>query len=349
MLKVPTEFRAAVRVVVLAVALLVVAASIPLAEAGKGGEKDGSRGSPGGGKGGGGGPLGPTVCPDAATMDELVACLKARMPRGGSGTYVAPGAKEQAAWRTIATAMLTGSCLDISISKHLRGDVELRRLADAGLGTSFCVLVDARDDDKDGTSDLGWGAFITASSWNRELHLQAPHPLHDRTTPEEAAGIFQDAAARSLAIAGAHRYTLPKPAGGHSETDMAHQTGTMFQASLRAVLDIAGAAADVLQVHGMAATSCDGVDIYITGGEKAVPAPGSAVVRLRDAMREAHATWSITTYGDTPTCGLHGSTNAQGPDVRAAGAAFLHAEAAPGFRSPGDWSPAVVGAGLGQQ
>jgi hypothetical protein len=49
------------------------------------------------------------TCPSSMTLDALVKCIRAQMPRAESNGYVAPTPSQREDWRIIVNQMLQGS------------------------------------------------------------------------------------------------------------------------------------------------------------------------------------------------------------------------------------------------
>ena len=110
----------------------------------------------------------------------------------------------------------------------------------------------------------------------RALIVEAPHPVFDTDTDEEALRIFTDLPARALVISGTHRCasSAASPCDGQTSactgssqsypvSDMAHVTSSAFQAAHQA-LAAALPSAWVLNVHGMGGSGVSGLDARAT-------------------------------------------------------------------------------------
>jgi hypothetical protein len=189
------------------------------------------------------------TCASSMTLESLAACIRKQMPQSGSNGFVAPNAIEQADWRAVVKQMLQGSC-DFTLPASLSGIMQIRTFTDSANGRNYCVLMEVRDANGDGSVDRGWGTFIVNNDAMRELSHQAPHPISDSTTEMQALTIFKETDSRSYLMAGAHRDANAANStcqnstcqGSHKEADAAHNTATMFHATNQELINWYGAA-----------------------------------------------------------------------------------------------------------
>lgn len=252
------------------------------------------------------------LCQGIAGIRELVACVAAHMPEGGSGGYVPPLVAERAAWQGAVRAMLAGSC-DPALPSEFALHYERRWL---GGRTGLCVLVETLDADGDGRVDRGWGTFAVASRPQRELHIQVPHPLYDVDTEHQGAAVFDAIAGRSFLLAGAERNANPRLSScqvDYLEADVAHDTATMFHATVEVLAEELGPRDGVVvQLHGLGAGYCTGVDVFATLGGPWAPAAGSRLELLADALTALRPAWRVRVPGQSPPCDFTGGSNVQG-------------------------------------
>ncbi len=300
-----------------------------------------------------------SLCQGIAGIRELVACVAAHMPEGGSGGYVPPLAAERAAWQATVQAMLADTC-EPALPAELAPHYERRWL---GGRTGLCVLVETLDADGDGRVDRGWGTFAVASRPRRELHIQVPHPLYDIATETQALAVFKGVDARSFLLAGSHRDANParstcQPSTGEGEADAGHNDSSLFFIAMQSLFEFYnanGKAWTAIQFHGMGASSCPGVDAFMTYGFAAPPKPGDKILDLRANIAARDQKWVITVPGDSPACNLTGGTNVGGrllnnvpaDQVCATGATaysgkFIHIEQKTNLRAAiADWIAAI--------
>ena len=205
--------------------------------------------------------------------------------------------------------------------------------------------------------DRGWGTFIVDPNAERELSHQAPHPIFDSTTENEAAGVFHETNSRSYLLCGAHRNANSQTSSCQSSyqvADCAHNVANMFQPTTEELLAFYGATSwNAIQWHGMAADTCSNVESYLTHGMDVAPAAGDKILELKNNVLLYHPTWKVAVPG-AGACSLNATTNVQGRLLNgvAAGSVcntsaisytgrFLHNEQDPGFRTASDWVAAV--------
>ena len=259
-------------------------------------------------------------CAATNTLEELGACVTAKMPRKDSRGYVMPTRAMQEAWKQIVAQMLVGKCNDIALPENLKSAYSLGTFTDKQNSASYCVLMETLDANKDNYVDRGWGTFIVNNQPTRELSIQAPHPLYDVATESEAIAVFKGTNARSFMLAGSHRDANPQrttcePSTGEGEADAAHNDTSLFFATTQALADYYSANGkiwDEIQFHGMGASTCPGVDAFISNGTSKLPKPGDKILELRANIAQRNAQWVITVVGETPPCGETGGTNVEG-------------------------------------
>src|SRR5207249_10733930 len=191
----------------------------------------------------------------------------------------------------------------------------------------------------------------------RELSHQAPHPIFDSTSENEAVGVFQQTNSRSFLMCGAHRHANPQASSCQSSynvADCAHNVNNMFQPTNEELqVFYAGRSWNAIQWHGMAAATCSTVDSYLSHGMNQSPAAGDKIVTLKSNISKYHPTWVVDVPG-SGTCSLNATDNVQGRLLNGVlsgsvcGTAaslytgvFLHNEQDPGFRTASDWTAAV--------
>ena len=295
-------------------------------------------------------------CASSTTLDELVTCVRNQMPASGSEGFVIPSVTEQADWRSVVRQLLDGSC-NISLPASLTGIMQIRAFTDSANGRTYCVFMEVLDANNDGKVDRGWGTFIVDPNAVRELSHQAPHPIADSTTENQAVGVFKGTQSRSFLMAGSHRNadTATSPCqNAYLVADAAHNVANMFQPTTEELAAHYGAFPwNAIQWHGMAADTCTNVDVYLSHGRNQVPAAGDKIVELKNNLLAYRPSWKLQTPG-TGACSLNATDNVQGRLLNgvAAGAVcgtvaagytgtFLHIEQDPGFRNPADWIVAV--------
>lgn len=296
------------------------------------------------------------TCSAATTLDALATCIRNQMPASGSNGYVAPTLAEQNDWRTAVREMLNGSCT-VTLPASLQGILQRQPFVDGGNGRTYCVLMEVRDANGNGRVDRGWGTFITYADATREIIHQAPHPISDSTTENQAVGIFRDTDSRGYLMAGAHRLANSGSSSCQSSygpADAAHNVANMFQATTAELMAFYGTNDWwAIQWHGMAADTCEAAEVYLSHGRNVLPASGDKILELKNNMLLYHPTWDLETTG-SGACTLNATDNTQGRLMNGVAAAnvcttaassysgrFLHIEQDPGFRTPADWVQAV--------
>jgi hypothetical protein len=297
------------------------------------------------------------TCSTATTLDALATCLRNQMPASGSNGFVAPTVAEQNDWRSVVSQMLNGLCTGITLPASMAAIAQIRNFTDSGSGKTYCLLMEVLDANGNGKVDRGWGTFMVNPNAVREISHQAPHPISDSTTENQAIGIFGGTDSRSYLVAGAHRLANSGSStcqSSYGPADAAHNVNNMFHATNQELMAFYGSNDwQAIQWHGMAADTCEGAEAYLSHGRTVSPAPGDKNLELKTTMIANHPTWDVEVPG-TGACSLNATDNTQGrlingvPAANVCGTAatsynqrFLHIEQDPGFRTPSDWIPAV--------
>lgn len=259
-------------------------------------------------------------CAAANTLEELGACVAAKMPRRDTGGYVVPLKQVQDAWKQVTAQMLAGKCNDIALPENLKIAYTVGAFTDKQNNATYCVLMETLDENKDNRIDRAWGTFIVNNQATRELSIQAPHPIYDIATETQAMAVFKGVNARSFLLAGSHRDANParstcQPTSGEGEADAGHNDSSLFFIATQALFEYYnanGKAWTAIQFHGMGTSSCPGVDAFITYGFAIPPKPGDKILDLRANIAKRDPKWVITVPGDSPVCNLTGGTNVEG-------------------------------------
>jgi hypothetical protein len=303
----------------------------------------------------------PMTCPDAGTLEELVTCIAGHMPDLDSEGFVVPSDAVLGDWSVVVAQMLGGRCDDIALPSSLSPAYSVGAFVDGDNHHSYCVLMEILDDDANGKVDRGWGTFMTSATASREINVQVAHPLSDTRVEVEGAGIFKGIDGRSYLLAGAHREANSSPSACqamYTDSDVAHNIANCFQATtvqMKSFYDVLGADFTVFQFHGMATTTCPGVNVYLTRGLSSTPVAADLIFTLKANLLAHNPTWVVSVPGDTPACSLNGTTNVQGcflNGVEAGSVCFTAASSSTGIfyyteqilasRNAGDWVSAII-------
>jgi len=299
------------------------------------------------------------TCP-SGTLEDLVRCIRDKMPKRGSNGYVAPTFAQRADWRIVVNQMLQGSC-DFAVPASLNGIMQVKTFTDTGNGRDYCLLMEVRDQKGDGNGDgrvdNGFGTFIVYSKAPRQLSHQAVHSIADSDTDTQAVTVFKATDSRSFLMAGAHRAANAAPSAclpDRLESDASHNANTMVQATNEELLAYYGAASwFAIQWHGMADETCQGTDVYPSHGRDVEPAPTHKIRVLRDKLllHQPTSTWRVNLPDpESESCDQTAIENIQGrllngvPAERVCCTAassytqkFIHIEQHKEFRDPSDW------------
>ncbi|HAD12228.1 MAG TPA: hypothetical protein DCF33_07295, partial [Saprospirales bacterium] len=189
--------------------------------------------------------------------------------------YIVPTASQQSTWQTAMNQFQSGQYAAANTTLNTNGlDYRLSTFL-SGTDTFYVVS-------KDGNGGNYWGTYVFNPAATRIcLALQAPHPLHDGMTGEQAAYLFKELDAYALMIAGAHRClshdpsgcagnsTVCLPNGNYTISDMAHTMESVFEVTTE-VVATHDPGSRFIQLHGF---SKDANDPYfvISNGTRQTP------------------------------------------------------------------------------
>jgi hypothetical protein len=302
------------------------------------------------------------ACTSTTTLEALVSCIVNQMPQRDSDGYVAPTTQQRTDFRTVAHQMMLGQC-GFPLPSSLASNMQIRSFTDSQNGKSYCLLMEVQDGDDDGDDDgyvdKGWGTFIVDSNALREVSHQAPHPIYDGDTANQAIGIFKHTDSRSFLMCGAHRHANGSTGGcqaSYGPADCAHNKANMFTAVNQELDSFYGTkAGSAIQWHGMSADTCGPVSAYMTQGFASAPAAGTKIQLLKVLIRADQRGWDVRDPSDGG-CTLNATDNVQGRILNGvayatacstvaaapAGDKFIHIEQQPGtYQVADNWAPAV--------
>ena len=235
--------------------------------------------------------------------------------RGGSDAdrYVVPTAAELA---TMETAIA-----------RLVSDPAARREAEKMLGGMHYEVVDVaalpgviivREMDR---AQRGGGAFLLRLASTSRLAVQTPHTFFDEGTLPLGCELFGRTSARALFVETAHRYKAAEATeDGEHPADVAHQSGSLYQAATAGLLD--AGVSTLVQLHGFSLRKPNEIVVLSSGAK----IPGDALVdRAHDALAPVLRNGTAARF-PADTLDLGATTNVQGTLARSKGARFLHVE-----------------------
>jgi hypothetical protein len=298
------------------------------------------------------------TCSHTTTLEALVGCIVDQMPQKHSDGYVAPSRQQRADYRTVVKQMLHGQC-DCTLPASLASALQRRAFTDSQNDQDYCLLMETEDANDDGYVDKGWGTFIVYHNAVREISHQAPHPIYDGDTADQAIELFKSTHARSFLMCGAHRHANGTTGGcqaSYGLADCAHNKANMFTMANQELDDFYGTSSwTAIQWHGMSEDTCDGISAYMSHGVNATPATSTRLSLLKQLITDAQPDWDVRDSGDGG-CHLHATDNVQGrmlngvPYSNACSTAasapvgdkFIHIEQKPGpYQEASQWSQAV--------
>ncbi len=179
------------------------------------------------------------------------------------------------------------------------------------------MLTEIMDVDSDNKADRGWGTFIANKNPLRNLSIQVPYPAENPEIAKEGIQIFKYSNSRSFLIAGAHANASAIKSAcqtNASESDVAHTSDAMFHQTQSILNDFHQSDSNfsAIQLHDLADSLCNNVDVYMTYGTNQVPSSENIITTLQTNMTLQNPTWQIILPGDATSCTEHGDKNVQG-------------------------------------
>ncbi|MGH2523295.1 MAG: hypothetical protein ACRDH2_12390, partial [Anaerolineales bacterium] len=176
----------------------------------------------------------------AATLAQFMKGIILDIPDEGSGVpFTTPTAAQLTSWGTGISQILSaryGSAYNTLKSNNLG-----YRVTKYVTPTKTYYLAA-----KDGASGNYWGTYVFSPNAAKTcVNFQAPHPLNDQLTGEQATYMFKEVDAFTLMVAGTHRCLstttsgctgTDSPCAGQARiSDMAHTTGSVWQKTTETV------------------------------------------------------------------------------------------------------------------
>lgn len=262
-------------------------------------------------------------CPVAESGDLLLdklPVIKAAIPRRFSTTgidgFVPPSAAEMTAWRGLSAAMIPGdlteACKIIDTDNFPYSVIQCSDTSEPITVKLYNILQE--DIPPLGPIAKGWGTYIFNPATISSVSIEIPHPLFDNLTPEEGVDAFRQLDARTLLMAGTHRYAnqassscQPDPVG--NAADVAHNIENMFEMAHETIaIQLPGTR--FIQLHGNASLSCANVAVFVSNG---TTTPGALVNGIVNCVNMTPGN-PFPAEAATPQsqCILKGTTNVQG-------------------------------------
>jgi hypothetical protein len=256
--------------------------------------------------------------PASGDLMARVLQLVRTMPRPGSDAYDVPTSAEATAMASAFGAVRDGNLDEAAGIAGALGYV-VQPFSDTTTGRHLVLMAERRN--PDGSWPHAWGLFVFSPGSRSRLVVDVAHPFDDIDTPQVGVETFRLADARGLLLAGASRYAAD---GGAS--DMAHATGTVFDAIHRSLLS---PGVLVFEPHGFESTNHQDYGEVVVSSGVFPPQP----LARRAAGALSAAGFRVCLYDGSRCSALGATTNVQGASTREAGGQFLHVEMAPRIRS----------------
>ncbi|MCA9735310.1 MAG: T9SS type A sorting domain-containing protein [Deferribacteres bacterium] len=237
--------------------------------------------------------------------------IRDNMPNRDSEGFVPPTSEELAKWRSVIQAMLAENWSDAyTLIQTDFPEYELFQYTDTGNDDAVYYFVREKT-----PVTKGWGTFVFATSYLRQLAIETPHPIYDTNTYKQSPDMFRLTGARYLIMAGTHRCansaisgcdgTSSSCGGAYKVSDMAHSVNTFFQITHEEIAKFNDKTYQV-QIHGHSQSSCE--DIFLSNGHNTVVM--DQLLALRDHIL-TNTALTCEVAGQS-SCTLVASTNVQG-------------------------------------
>jgi hypothetical protein len=248
-----------------------------------------------------------------AYVDSLITQIPDAAP---SNLYQVPTAGERTIWESVISEMLKGNYA-AAHSDASAIDYQVVHYTDTTNSKIYYVLL------KTSAGMNYWGTFIIDTDPLRSrLFIQAPHPLHDANTGNQAIVVFKNTAARAFILAGTHRCNSTALSGCDGTTsvcggsnqfrksDQAHNSDGTFQITTevfkRSIPNLI-----VVQLHGFVKDP-GYPDLILGNGTQSAPAT-DWLEAFKNNLSSLDGTLQFkTAHVDTSWSDLTGTTNTQG-------------------------------------
>lgn len=235
------------------------------------------------------------------------ACSSSSSPDGASGSCAAPditasslgdfvgGLKHGFAYQPLSLAQTNA----VRGAAHalFAGDLPAARAQASAAGYGVVALQAGSDCfwamQPTDAAPPGQALLLVATSWQRDLVIEAPHVPNDNRTDAEAAILFGNLHARALVVAGAQRCAVTTASGCHSnrecgpsgvavESDPSHSVTNALHA-IHLGLALGGSQSITLQLHTNVYSNLNG-SVLVSNGTP-YPIPGTAADALYAALQ----------------------------------------------------------------
>jgi len=248
-----------------------------------------------------------------AYADSLITEIPDATP---SNLYQTPTSGQRAVWESIIDDLLDGN-YSSAHADALTIDYDVVQYNDTSNTTTYYILR------KKSSGANYWGTvFINPDPLRSRLFIQAPHPLHDANTGNQAIVVFKNTSARAFILAGTHRCNstalsscdgTTSVCGGSNQfrkSDQAHNDDGPFQITT-GQFKLAVPNLIVVQLHGFVKGGGD-PDLVLGNGTQSAPA-NDWLMSFKNELSSLDGTLQYKiAHVDTAWTELTGTTNTQG-------------------------------------
>lgn len=230
-------------------------------------------------------------------------------------SYIVPSSSQRNTWQTAMQQLVQGQYTAAAATLQTNGLGY--RLTKFPIGSETYYVVS-----KDGLGANYWGTYVFNPAADRScVSFQAPHPIHDVMTGEQATFLFRQLDAYALMVAGTHRClnSTPSYCAGKSNvcradslytiSDMAHTVQSVYHVTTEVVAN-QFPSQRFIQLHGFE-QSADDPHFIISNGTRQTPST-DFVFELGEQLEAAGSYTYEAPHLNTNYNFLIGTTNTQG-------------------------------------
>ena len=309
-------------------------------------------------------------CTDEDSLSSVISCVKSAIQPKNSELY-SPVTNETVLtnfYYFIKNVTTSRQC-DLSLPESLSSIFKSKYYVEGN--TTYCIIYNYQDVNNDGYFDDGQGVYIVNMNQNfNPVSIAIPHPLYDTNTPALGIDVFAALKGHSFSIATAHRHANAATSSCQSSykvADVVHNIDNFYFYFHKAIQDLSEATEDGplphIQFHATGASTCQGVNVFISSGFSDPPHESSPATRILNEAKAQLPSWNISYPDDVASngCNLYGTGNTVGrmmngvphsatcttaadKNTALPSSVFVHIEMKWDYRSSVDWVPVMAAA-----
>lgn len=267
-----------------------------------------------------------------------IEAIISNMPGSSGNEYSIPDASQLASWGEVINHLLNEE-YSLSATKANSIGYELIEFTDNSTNKLYYILAN--------TSTNYWGTYVYNPDYLIPLVIQSPHPRFDTNTGLQGIYVFEEIDALFYCVSGTHRCNNSTSAtcsgttsvcgtsGPYKISDMAHNTGTVFQNVTDSLFNYF-TEAYFISLHGFAKKDTDPY-VILSNGTREIPAE-DYITKLRDKLKvqddvltfkiaHINTTWTrLIAFTNTQGRLINSSADACSTDATTTSGRFIHME-----------------------